>query len=465
MDLKHARQMAAYLRSEIAQLHRQRSQIGAAAIAAKRSLTDTERQEFVALGERITIAEGQAAEHAVVLRDVEARNESERHVEAVPDPDALVGLQAAARGGVRVDQPFVGSAIARPRGRRFADLFGAQSLTTDGFANAEDFFKTLHLGRADARLRPSHGMRALGTTGTEAVPSDGGFLVPTQIFADLFDQSLEDQIVLPLADVRPMTSSEAKAPAWDDVDHSANIYGGFTASWIGETAAPDPQMGKLRMIQLKSRKLALFAQSSNELVADGVSFENQLGKAISTALGFFLDQAFLRGEGSNRPLGVFNSGALISVARTTSGRVLYEDIIAMYARLLPASFKTARWVVSQSTLPDLLTLSIAIGTGGAAMPLVKETNGQYSMLGIPIIVTEKVPALGTAGDVGLYDFSQYVVGMRSVFTLEKSGHVGFASDTSMYRGLIRVDGQPKVARPITPANGGATLSPFVTLAA
>jgi HK97 family phage major capsid protein len=83
----------------------------------------------------------------------------------------------------------------------------------------------------------------------------------------------------------------------------------------------------------------------------------------------------------------------------------------------------------------------------------------------PVKFTEKVPALGSRGDIGLYDFSQYVVGIRLGMSLERSGHAGFASDTTYYRGLLRVDGQPTWRQPLTPRNGSTTLSPFVTLAA
>jgi len=48
----------------------------------------------------------------------------------------------------------------------------------------------------------------------------------------------------------------------------------------------------------------------------------------------------------------------------------------------------------------------------------------------PVIFTEKVAALGTVGDIGLYNFSQYVVGLRADISLAKSAHLGFTSDTS-----------------------------------
>ncbi len=468
MNLKQLRQSAADFKSEIGVIAKQLTTIGMGAVKAKRPMSDNEREQLVTLHARREELEEQLEANAVDLTAAEAANTAEKSygLQPVPDPDAQAQQQAIARAGLRGGSGFTSEPIARQgaRGKTYGELFGSHSLTTDGFASAEEFFRVLHSGRSDSRLHSAYepsSMRA--STGTGGVPSDGGFSVPTQFFSGIWNSALESQIVLPRASVVPMMSSELKCPAWDDSNHSANLFGGFAASWIGETVAPDPQLPKMRLVMLRARKLALFCQVSNELIADGMGFEQQLSVAISNALSFFLDQSFFNGDGSNKPSGILRSGATISVTRTTANRVFYEDITAMFARLHPASFPTATWVVSQSTLPDLLTLSLAVGTGGTAIPLVKEAGGHYSMLGLPIIITEKVPALGTAGDVGLYDFSQYLIGLRAGFALERSTHLGFQSDTSWYRGIIRVDGMSKINAPVTLANGAATVSPFVVL--
>jgi hypothetical protein len=41
-----------------------------------------------------------------------------------------------------------------------------------------------------------------------------------------------------------------------------------------------PPQGRLRLVQLRAKKLGILTRVSNELIADGVSFEEQLGKAI-----------------------------------------------------------------------------------------------------------------------------------------------------------------------------------------
>jgi HK97 family phage major capsid protein len=86
------------------------------------------------------------------------------------------------------------------------------------------------------------------------------------------------------------------------------------------------------------------------------------------------------------------------------------------------------------------------------------------MLTRPVIFTEKLPALGKKGDIVLCDFSQYAIGIRREVLLDKSIHVGWATDSTGYRAIMRVDGAGTWSAPIQPKDGD-TLSWCVTLAA
>ncbi len=62
------------------------------------------------------------------------------------------------------------------------------------------------------------------------------------------------------------------------------------------------------------------------------------------------------------------------------------------------------------------------------------------------------------------DFSQYSLGLRKVMSIDKSQHVGWQTDETGYRGILRADGQGRWDQVVTPKNGD-TLSWCVTLAA
>jgi HK97 family phage major capsid protein len=87
-----------------------------------------------------------------------------------------------------------------------------------------------------------------------------------------------------------------------------------------------------------------------------------------------------------------------------------------------------------------------------------------TMLGMPIKWSRKAPAvLGTQGDISLADFSKYVIGDTQQMSLDSSPHSSFRSDKTDFRIIERIDGQPGMLEPLTPENGGPTLSAFVQL--
>jgi HK97 family phage major capsid protein len=212
--------------------------------------------------------------------------------------------------------------------------------------------------------------------------------------------------------------------------------------------------------------LACYTAASNELVADGIDFDRQIQTALIKTIGWYLDYAFLQGTGAGQPLGVLNDPALVTVTKESGQRaasLVFENVTKMYARLAPQCMGNAVWIASQTTVPQLLTMSLAVGTGGAPIqPAVLQTGGKFSLLGKEVLFTEKVPSLGTLGDLMLVDLSQYTIGLRREVTLDKSIHVGWSTDQSSYRAIVRADGQGTWDKAITP-KAGDTLSWCVAL--
>jgi HK97 family phage major capsid protein len=301
----------------------------------------------------------------------------------------------------------------------------------------------------------------------EGIPEFGGYSVPEEYGAFLMDKSLENEIIRPRATVWAMGSETKKVPAFDGADRTNNLFGGISGEWLEEGQTGTRKTAKLRLIQLKAKKLACFSQASNELIADGMSFEEMLAGALIKGLGWYMDYAFINGTGEGQPLGIINDPALITVDKEDSqsaATITYQNVVNMFSRLAPSCFTNAVWLANPSVIPQLLTMTITIGTGGAQIPVFREESGKFTLLGKEVLFTEKCPALGAKGDLILADLSQYAIGMRKEIALDRSNVPGWMEDMTDYRVIVRVDGQGTWDKPITPKNG-ATLSWAVALEA
>ena len=339
--------------------------------------------------------------------------------------------------------------LGRPRiGGSYEQLFGTPQ--SSQFESLGQFLSLISAGGSDSRLETlaAHG---------ESSGQLGGFMAPEEYSSAMLDAANELEIVRPRATVEPMLSETKRIAGFENNDHSGNaVYGGFAGAWLGESETGEDQTGKLRMLKLQARKLAVFARASNEILADGVDFESSLAEAMIRAIAWSLDLAFLTGDGIGKPRGVLNDPALVTVPKESgqsAATIAYENLANMLSRLHPASYNDSVWVCNATAIPQLLLLTVPIGTGGSHIPVLEQNDIAFTMLTRPVIFTEKLPALGTKGDIMLCDFSQYTVGLRSELGIERSNAPGWHEDESSWRAIVRADGTGRWAKPFTPLNG------------
>ena len=88
-----------------------------------------------------------------------------------------------------------------------------------------------------------------------------------------------------------------------------------------------------------------------------------------------------------------------------------------------------------------------------------------TLFGRPVIPIEQASAIGDVGDIILADMNEYLLIEKGGIEGAASIHVRFLYDESVFRFILRIDGQPKRKLPLTPYKGGNTLSPFIVLEA
>jgi HK97 family phage major capsid protein len=303
-------------------------------------------------------------------------------------------------------------------------------------------------------------------------PALGGFLVPEILRSTLLQNSLENSVVRSRATVITMDGPSVPFPAIDETTHSGSVYGGITGTWVAEGEALPESEARFGRVVLKSNKLVTYCEVPNELPQDAPqAFGGFVTGTMPKAIGFFEDIAFMNGNGVGRPLGALNAAntALLQVAAEVGqnpSTIVWQNIIKMFSRMLPSSLGTGVWLAAIDTFPELATMALTVGTGGSAVWLNNGVEGPpMSILGRPVYFTEKTAKLGSLGDISFVDWSQYLVGDRAEMRVQASEHYKFGNDVVAYRVIERADGKPWMKSALTPANGGPTLSPYVTLAA
>lgn len=340
-----------------------------------------------------------------------------------------------------------------------------------GATGLADFFNVVwHNGPSDADTAALR--REIRNAFTSTEGAGGGFLIPEILRSEILRVALESSVVRSRARVVPMESLKVSFPAIDSTSNVSSVHGGIVSYWEEEGATHTDSSPSFQSIALQARKLVTYTEVPNELMADNqAALQMFLGELFPEALTFDEDHAFLSGDGVGKPLGALktsNNGTIEVAAEAgqEAGTIYWENIIKMYSRMLPASINRAVWVVSTDVFPELATMALNVGTGGVPVWLPNGTGAPtLSLLGRPIIATEKTPAaLGTRGDISFVDFGFYLVGDRQMMSASSSEHVSFNDDKTAFKIVSRCDGRPWLQNAITPRNNAATLGACVQLA-
>jgi HK97 family phage major capsid protein len=297
----------------------------------------------------------------------------------------------------------------------------------------------------------------------------GGYVVPPDFYQQLLAIVAENTFIRPRAFVQPMASATLQFPYLDITTvQSAGVspfFGGVQMFWTEEAQTRTETEPQFKMMELKAHELSGYSVSSNVLLADAAfGLEKFLLTLFGQAVAWFEEYAFLQGNGVGKPIGMLTAPATLTKTRDNGNQVSYNDVATMFSKLLPMSWNRAIWLFSPTVVPQLLQLKdganraifISIDQGAVKAPV-------WKLLGLPAIVTEKLPALGTKGDLMLVDPALYVIGDRMQIEVAASEHVNFLRNQMTWRVVERIDGQPWLEKAITLQDGTSQVSPFVVL--
>ena len=371
--------------------------------------------------------------------------------ESIGRAEKLLAIEPEDRS---TEKPEVKPTPSKDNEKRFAS-FGEQLMAAYRAATPG--------GKVDERLttRAASGLN-------ESTPSDGGFLVQQDFVTELLKRTYETGILASKVKKIPISTNAngMKINAIDE-DSRANgsRWGGVQTYWEGEADEITASKPKFRQMELSLKKLTGLCYATDELLQDAAALEAVIRQAFAEEFGFKIDDAILSGSGEGEPLGILNSGAIVTVAKEASQTdiITVENLIKMWNRLWSRSRANAVWYINQELEPYLYTLKI--GDKPVYIPAGSLSEKPYGTLfGRPVVPIEQCSAAGEVGDIILADIGQYLLIDKGGVKSASSIHVRFLYDENVFRFIYRVDGKPIWTKPLTPYKGSATVSPFVTLA-
>lgn len=335
------------------------------------------------------------------------------------------------------------------------------------FEHAGEFMVALykHYNRTETDerlhlLRPANRKALAGEVGIS-----GGFLLPTQQQNDILTVMGERSFVRQFATTVPMGARTVQWPSLDFSQGAAGVNAftaGITVHWTEENTAPTASQPAFKAVELHARELKGLCYVPNGLLRDSpISLQAFFSgdQGFGGALAAELDYKAINGAGAGSPMGILNAPAKVTVSRNASTTFKWVDAVTMLSKMLMTG--NPRWIINQSVMPQLLQF---VDAGNNSLFVANAAIApQGTLLGLPVEWTGKNPALGTAGDVILADWSYYLLGDRQTILMEVDMSYKFAESQTVYKATLAVDGQPWLNSSIKLMDGATIVSPYVVL--
>lgn len=413
--------------------------------------------------EGLVLVDGAEADERALTDDEKARLD-QIALDIKSAEDEIAGLEELADRRRTMDAVSAGSAGSGSGNRVGGDRrqFDPQA----GFADLGEFVTSVvaavsaqqHGGSIDPRLAPLAATHQGGGTSGE------GYSLPPAFRDEVWEAVQEYDEFGPMIDEEPTSAREVKLTADETTPWGTS---GITAYWRGE----GNQMTESNLADdgrsVPLHELYVLATATEELLEDAPRLNNRLTNKAAMAIAWKKNNAIVEGNGVGRPQGWFTSNALVTVAKEGSqsaDTIVAANVAKMFARLQRIPGDRPFWLANQDTLPQLMTMTLG------DQPIWSPPNGFVDapggiLLGAPVRLSDHAQTLGDKGDIQLISPKGYYGVRRSQgVQFATSIHLYFDYNKQAFRWVFRYGGQPHLSAPISPKNGTATRSHFVTLA-
>jgi HK97 family phage major capsid protein len=289
-----------------------------------------------------------------------------------------------------------------------------------------------------------------------------GYVVPPQFDSQIRMIEPQAAIIRPRATVIPAGDSPEAAYKFLTLDQSGSrgVYSGVSIKWINEGGTrQDAGDAKAKMVELKPEEASGYMDVSDRLLNNSAAVGPFVQNLLRAAIIGAEEDAFYTGDGVGKPHGIKGHACVKTVSRNTASSVKWADIKSMFGAFMFGGSPV--WIMNQQCLPQIMSLE---DTNGNALWMPNAALGPGGMLcGLPLLINDQNPALGTEGDLALVDLRYYFIKDGTGLTIFMDPYTQKANGVTRIYVIWSVDGQPMLSSPLTQRNGTTTVSPFVLL--
>ena len=228
----------------------------------------------------------------------------------------------------------------------------------------------------------------------EGVDSEGGYLVPDE-FEQTLVQSLEaENVVRSLAHVITTASGSHKIPI---------VATKGTAAWVDEEGTIPEGDDAFGQQLIGAHKVATMIKVSEELLNDSAfDLEAYFRTEFARRIGNKEEEAFLTGDGSGKPTGIFNAtgGGQLGVTAGSATAITADELIDLQESIPDKLQPGCIWVMSRATRTAIRKLKD--GDGNYLLNKDATAKWGYSLFSHDVYVSQSMPDMAAGKRAVLY---------------------------------------------------------------
>lgn len=291
------------------------------------------------------------------------------------------------------------------------------------------FFKSLLYARTDAAS--AQVLRAL----VEGTDSEGGYLVPEELRAEVFRVLPDFTVMRKIARVIPMAS---------DTLLLNSLAARPSAYWTAEYASKSTTSSEFSQVTLNANDLVCLLPVSEQLLADAnINLVNFIIQLFAEAIGATEDKAFFTGTGTGQPRGI-NQESITTVDAGLTGD--FDDVISLIHSVPQRvrNSKSAAFVGHNNVIRQLRTIKDT--TNRYLWEPGNPNTGQPDRLyGYPVYEQNDL----NQRELYFGDWSYYIIGDRQSIRVATTTEGGEAwrRNAVEIKAVERVDGRAVLVSP------------------